>query len=168
MEVSYPLIISFFFFFFLLLSLRLCHFPLVFILVTVCNSSLPTSLKFFLWRKKKKKKWHLFANVFWPKARLPKFLLSEDLPPLLIILEMNMKRKNVIWLVTSSGRVNCVMCRGRVGGNSVVSLVIKFQEGRLHSSYVNREEKYLQGGHPLPTQVLAAFFPNAIWRPPLQ
>lgn len=110
--------------------------------------------------------WHLFANMSWPKARLHQFVLSADLPTPLIVLEMNMKKKNVIWLVTSTGRVNPVMHWGRVGGVSDVSLVIKLQEGRSQSSYVNREGKYLQGGHPHPTQVLATFFPNAIWRSP--
>jgi len=80
---------------------------------------------------------------------------------------MIMKRKNVIWLVRSSGRVNPVMQWGRVGGVSDVSLVINLQEGRSQSSYVNREGKYLQGGHPHPTQVLATFFLNAVQRSPL-
>jgi len=52
----------------------------------------------------------LFANVSWPKARLTK----------VVILEMNMKRKNVIWLVTSFGRVKPVICWSRMGGDSIV------------------------------------------------
>ena len=110
--------------------------------------------------------WHLFANTSWPKARLYQFKCRSP-HPLDFVLEMIMKRKNVIWLVRSSGRVNPVMQWGRVGGVSDVSLVINLQEGRSQSSYVNREGKYLQGGHPHPTQVLATFFLNAVQRSPL-
>lgn len=55
------------------------------------------------------------GNTPWPKAWLYQPVLSADLPTPMIVLEMNLMRKNGIWLVTSLGRVSPVMHWGRVG-----------------------------------------------------